>query len=679
MSDLLQRLRERKLVQWALAYAAFAFALLQGLDIVAQQFGWADGVRRGITIALVIGFFVALVLAWYHGERGAQRVSGVELGILTLLLAIGGGLLWRFTLTVNAPERSTSATTPSTTAPSTAGARADDKSIAVLPFENLSDEKANAYFAEGMQDEILTRLAKIGTLRVISRTSTQQFASHPGNLPEIALKLGVATILEGSVQKAANKVRINVQLIRAQGDAHLWAETYDRALDDVFGVQGEVAGAIADKLGAALSGDARREVAQISTRNAAASDAYLRGLSLLRQGYAVAQEAAAIEAFEEAVKADPDFAAAWARLARGYSHMIFMGIYVSPERHAAALHALETAERLRPDELETLAARAYYIFRVQLDYDEARKRFEALHARWPNDVDVMVTLSYVLTRQGRHAESDALVAQALSLDPLSVQLHKLRAFNASYERRFDEVIAEAHAVQALAPTDAEVRSIEAVAWLARGDLEHAAQLLDPAPTQLSDEAQRPQYFELERLQRSYATSIARLEQMLKTPDPHAGPLDALGTRAELADMQRLVGDPAAQGNYTKVRDALQELLLQRRDDPFLLSGIVAVEAGLGNEKAAFAALDALQGKTSEHKDVLVDRATFEQRARLLARFGHKDEAIAGLRYLLGVPYGAPFNPITPATLRLDPDFDALRDDAEFKKLLQDPSAAKGGS
>ncbi|HEX3124264.1 MAG TPA: hypothetical protein VHQ21_13270, partial [Rhodanobacteraceae bacterium] len=172
MSDLLQRLRERKLVQWALAYAAGAFALLQGLDIIAQQFAWPDGVRRGITIALAIGFLVALVLAWYHGERGAQRVTGTELLILALLLAIGGVVLWRVAPGARTPISQTAAIVTEPAAVTPARAAADSKSIAVLPFENLSRDPDNAYFAEGIQDEILTRLAKIGALKVISRTST---------------------------------------------------------------------------------------------------------------------------------------------------------------------------------------------------------------------------------------------------------------------------------------------------------------------------------------------------------------------------------------------------------------------------------------------------------------------------------------------------------------------------
>src|SRR5438046_7562078 len=176
MNEFFQRLKERKLVQWAVEYGAAAFALLQGIDIVAQQFGCPEGVRRGITLGLVVGFFVALVLAWYHGERGAQRVTGTELLIIGLVLALGGGFLWRFAAARSADSKTA-------TVPNESRSVVDAKSIAVLPFENLSEEKSNAYFAEGVQDEILTRLAKVADLKVIARTSTQRFKSAPENLP----------------------------------------------------------------------------------------------------------------------------------------------------------------------------------------------------------------------------------------------------------------------------------------------------------------------------------------------------------------------------------------------------------------------------------------------------------------------------------------------------------------
>src|ERR1700755_1249682 len=190
MNEVFQRLKQRKLVQWAIAYVAAAFALLQGIDIVAQQFFWPEGVRRGITLALVVGFFVTLVIAWYHGERGAQRVSGTELLIIGLVLAVGGGFLWRFSVGSREPGKEIAAlpndakTVPAVSIP--------DKSIAVLPFDNLSDDKSNAYFAEGIQDEILTRLSKIAALKVISRTSTKKYQSSPDNLKDVARDLGVA-------------------------------------------------------------------------------------------------------------------------------------------------------------------------------------------------------------------------------------------------------------------------------------------------------------------------------------------------------------------------------------------------------------------------------------------------------------------------------------------------------
>jgi len=670
MSDFVQRLRERKLVQWALAYAAVAFALLQGLDIVGQQFGWSEGVRRGITIALGIGFIVTLVLAWYHGEKGAQRVTTRELLALALVLVLGGGVMWHF-------ERAATDATMAASSGSrdAAASPAADKSIAVLPFENLSDDKANAYFADGMQDEILTRLSKIGTLRVISRTSTLQFASHPENLTKIAKKLGVATILEGSVQKSGNKVRIIVQLIHASDDRHLWGETYDRTLDDVFGVQGEVAGTIADKLGATLSGVARKEVATVSTRNPAALDAYLRGMALWRQGFTDTLELAATKAFDEAVTADPDFAQAWAAIVRMDSWLIFIGIDGTPERRASALQALQNAERLQPDALDTLAARAYYAFRVQQDNIDAYKRFADLHARWPNDIPTAIALSSVLEALGRDDEADRGLEQALQLDPLNPRLYKALAGLQTNERHFVAALGTLDRALALSPDDVEIRQLQGDIFLAQGDLNRAAKAFGALPTTISDQVH--QYVALARMQRRYPPAIAWLQGLLARPGADATPPDVILVRLELAELQLLNGDRAAAAdNYRQALAAVKPLVERQPDNPWLLSMLAMAHAGLGDETAAMAALDRLLATQPESKSAQQGRTYLEIRARVLASIGHKDEAIARLRYLLGVPYGGLFAPITPASLRLDPEFDALRSDPEFQKLLQDPPAAK---
>ncbi len=269
MNEFLQHLKERKLVQWTLAYVAAAFALLQGIDIVAQRFGWPEQTMRLVIVALSVGFFVTAVLAWYHGERGAQRVSGTELIILALLVSLGGFLLWRLAAGMHAPVIASSNSTSPVAIP--------EKSIAVLPFANLSRDPDNAYFAAGIQDEIITRLSKITDLNVISCTSTQRFKSSPDDIPAIAAQLGVANILEGSIQRTADAVRVNVQLIRGATDTHLWADTFDRQLTDIFGVESEIAKTIAETLRAKLSGSEQNAITARPTENTDAYQLYLRG------------------------------------------------------------------------------------------------------------------------------------------------------------------------------------------------------------------------------------------------------------------------------------------------------------------------------------------------------------------------------------------------------------------
>jgi len=299
-------LRERKIIQWAVAYVAAAFALLQGIDIVAQQFGWPEGVQRGITLALVLGFFVMLVLAWYHGERGAQKVSGTELLILALLLAIGGGMLWRFAA---APAPGTTGVAANAVVEPPAPAQ----SIAVLPFENMSGNKDNEYFADGIAEELLNQLAQLPGLQVAGRTSSFAFKGHDEDLREIGQKLGVAYVVEGSVRRSQDRVRITAQLIRTESGFHVWSQTFDRQLTDIFAVQDEISGAITSALKLNLMGKG----AGTPTTKVAVSayDAFLKGQSLLGMRGSDNLKAAR-EQLQAALKIDPDYAPALVGLAQ---------------------------------------------------------------------------------------------------------------------------------------------------------------------------------------------------------------------------------------------------------------------------------------------------------------------------------------------------------------------------
>ncbi len=310
MTEFFRRLRERKMVQWALAYVAASFALIQILDIVSQRFGWPEQTIRLVIIAAALGFFVTIVLAWYHGERGAQRVTSAELLILALLLAIGGAALWRL-----APRTSEGAAASNTGGP-VAGSAADPRSIAVLPFVNMSGEKDNDYFSDGISEEILNVLASIPELRVAARTSSFSFRDGKHEAPEIAQELHVRMILEGSVRKQGDRARITAQLIDAASGYHVWSQTYDRDLKDIFAIQDEIAAAIAHELKVKMDGT--DETALKKPRNLEANDFYLRGLALW-QTRGEASLISAIENFKNAIAADAEFAEAYAGLALAYT------------------------------------------------------------------------------------------------------------------------------------------------------------------------------------------------------------------------------------------------------------------------------------------------------------------------------------------------------------------------
>jgi TolB-like protein/Tfp pilus assembly protein PilF len=435
VNEFLQRLKERKLVQWTLAYVAAAFALLQGIDIVAQRFGWPEQTMRLVIVALSVGFFVALVLAWYHGERGAQRVSGTELLILALLLVLGGGFLWQFAGASRKPAPVVSL------APNESQSVPNAKSIAVLPFDNLSRDPDNAYFAEGVQDEILTRLAKVADLKVISRTSTQRFKSAPSDLRDIARQLGVMHILEGSVQKANDQVRVNVQLINALTDTHLWADTYDRKLTDIFAIESEIAKSVAENLKARLNGRAEEVLAAHPTENPEAHELYLRGRYFWNRRNTASLRKAA-DYFQQAIDLDPNYALAYAGLADVHSLIpVYAGTAPKddvPKALVAARKGVELDSNLA--EARTSLGNAL-VSNAQLKQAEAEFR-RALELN-PNYATAHQWLAECLFGQGRFPESLAENERAHELDPLSLIINASYASSLSGVGRYDDAVKQA--------------------------------------------------------------------------------------------------------------------------------------------------------------------------------------------------------------------------------------------
>jgi TolB-like protein/Tfp pilus assembly protein PilF len=361
------------------------------------------------------------------------------------------------------------------------------KGSPVLPFENLSEDKANAYFAEGIQDEILTRLSKIADLKVISRTSTQHYKSAPENLSEIARQLGVAHILEGRVQKSGDAVRVNVQLIKAADDSHLWADTFDRKMTDIFSVESEVAKAIADQLQAKLTGQEEQIIAAKPTDNPEAYDAYLRGLAYNLKSFTVASYLGAQKYLREAVRLDPKFALAWAQLS--YVDAVgYLGAVLQPTvaLREEARQAAETALTLQPNLGEAIWAKGFYHYACLKDYDTAVRYFEQARQLLPNDSRIPESLAYVTRRQGRWDESESYFNEAERLDPRNVNVLEQHALSYVALRRFPDALRKFDQVIDIAPDNVETIALKAAIAQAQGDLPRAAALLGPLQPNAGD-------------------------------------------------------------------------------------------------------------------------------------------------------------------------------------------------
>jgi serine/threonine protein kinase/Tfp pilus assembly protein PilF len=547
-----------------------------------------------------------------------------------------------------------------------------ERSIAVLPFENLSSDKENAYFAEGIQDEILTRLSKIADLKVISRTSTQHYKSAPENLPEIAKQLGVAHILEGSVQKAGDAVRVNVQLIKAATDSHLWADTIDRKVTDILSVESEVAKAIADQLQAKLTGQEEEVIAAKPTNNPQAYDAYLRGLAYtLKTAFTPENSLGAQRYLKEAVRLDPNFALAWTLL----SYVDASGYLTQSLQPTAALRdeareAAETALRLQPNLGEAVLAKGFYYYACLKDYNTASKYLEQAERVLPHSSRVLQGLAYVERRRGTWEKSEAYFNEAERLDPRNVNLLSQHARSYVCQRHFPEALTKLEQILNIAPDDIDTIVLKARIAQAEGELPRASALLDPLrPGVGYVNALETQVYQA-ILDSRPAPVIAQLKEILAKPDQTLG-FYVGELRFWLGWAQEVAGDHAgARESWSQARTELEPFLKEQPENFVLMGDLALTNMGLGDSATALALAERAIEMFPIDKDALTGPRPLEILARVAARVD-PDRSISTLEKLLSIPYEAPLAanpPLTSALLRLDPMFEPLQKNPRFQKL-----------
>ncbi len=663
MSGFFEELKRRKVYRVAIAYVVASWALAQGLAQVLPVFDIPNSVIRGVIALMLIGFPVALVLAWVFDitPSGIERTSEVAAQAdpksrrrrNVIFLAAAGAVISIAAGFFVLPR---------------AVAHKIDRSIAVLPFENLSDEKENAYFADGIQDDILTNLSKIGDLKVISRTSVMSYRGRAPNIREIAKVLGVATVLEGSVRREGNRVRVNVQLINANNDEHIWANNYDRDLTDVFAIQTDLAQRIATELQAKLSPSEKATLTQKPTQNGEAYLAFIRGHDLQGAYEDFEKLKQAEQMYEHAVELDPGFALAYARYSQLESWIVHI-FERTPARRTKARSLVQRAVQLQPELPETHLALGFASYYVDNDYDTAAKEFAIAQRGLPNEAESYLDLGAIQRRQGKWSESTANLERATTLSPKDVWMFVNLAEN--YEMLRDFPAANRTIERAL---DVDPKSPAAWETKAKLGIEEKGDFA-PAEKALTAVNALPKTPELQaRLtsariniylyQRKFAEAVHEAESVpdkfvATFPGALCGKYTAIG-----AAKKALHDEAGAREVFLKAKTFAEEETKQSPDDAGSHARLAEALAWLGDKDGAVAEIKRASELLPESKDAFGGPEITATAAEVHSILGDAGAAVPILDGLLNRP-----SPITVSMLKINPIWDFIRGDPRFQALI----------
>ena len=669
-------LKRRNVYRAAVAYGVVAWFLTQLTTQVFPFFEIPNSAIRFVVIALVIGFPIAMSLSWLYEltpegivrsedldpvkARSARRVTGrildfIIIGVLLLVIAM---LIYE-----RRPFRMS------------AGESIPEKSIAVLPFENRSEEKVNAFFADGVQDEILTDLARIADLKVISRTSVVNYKSGIArNLREIGQQLGVAHVLEGSVQRAGNRVRVNAQLVDARTDRHLWAQTYDRELADVFAIQSEIAKAIADQLQAKLSPDEKSAIERPPTNDITAFDLYTRAENLLltsgESGAGKADSLQAIDLLNQAVARDPSFFQAYCRLAEAHDGLYNAGYDHTSARLALAEAAIEAASRLRPNAGETHLARARNIYQGYLDYHGALTELELARQALPNDSRVFELMGYIQRRQpGRYEESTRTLERALELDPRNVvALQQIAAFNYRRLGRYADAKSAWDRLLAITPDDVNAKAERAMVDLEwKGDTRPLHQMIDSirATNPAAVQSIADLWIICALAERDAAAANNALIASGENPIGLASENVFFNRPFVEGVIARMTKDDAkARSAFTAARTEQEKIIQAQPNYGTALCVLGLIDAGLGRKEEALREGRRAVELLPVEKDAPHGADLVKYLAMIAAWIGDKDFACEQLAIAIRGP-----SSLSYGQLKLMPVWDPLRGDPRFEKIV----------